>query len=484
MATLAELADLGTIVGDPATGLEAATGDSRLVRPGDLFCAIPGFNADGHAFAAAAVGAGAAALLVERELDLGVPQLVVADARAATAHAAARLAGDPTGRLAVAGITGTNGKTTTAYLLRHLIEAHGQSCGLVGTVEQIVGGQRRGGERTTPEAPELQALFGDMLAAGDGACVMEVSSHALVLHRADAIHWSAVAFTNLSRDHLDFHSDLEDYFAAKSQLVAAAAHKAVIDSDDPYGARLAARFPEALTVAIDSDAGLRASGLKADAAGTSFVLTGSPEFALPAAGIPSRVPLPGEFNVRNGLVAIGLAHQLGIPLAAAAAALAGAPAAPGRMERIDSGQDFAVFVDYAHTPDALARVLQAARALTGTRVICVFGCGGDRDRGKRPEMGAAAQAGADLVVVTSDNPRSEPPQQIIDDVLAGIDGPVTAIADRREAIAEAFRQAGTGDIVVIAGKGHEQGQTIGGTVHPFDDAAVARELLSGHGAHA
>jgi UDP-N-acetylmuramoyl-L-alanyl-D-glutamate--2,6-diaminopimelate ligase len=470
MATLADLAGLGTLQGDGSIELRVAQIDSRAVEPGDLFCAIPGFAVDGHDFAAGAVERGAAALLVERALDLPVPQLVVPSARVATAPAAALLAGEPTKRLRVVGVTGTNGKTTTAYLLRHLIMASGTSTGLIGTVEQIVGGVRQEGGRTTPEAPDLQALFSKMLDAGDEACVMEVSSHAMSLHRADAIDWAAVAFTNLSRDHLDFHPSMEEYFEAKRLLIAEAPGRAVVDVDDEYGARLAADFPDALVVAIDTvirDGGLQATDLVADASGTDFTV----------AGIRTRVPLPGPFNVRNALVALGLAMQLGIPLDDAAASLQQAPVAPGRMEAIDAGQPFAVYVDYAHTPDALVRVLSAARGLTQGRVLCVFGCGGDRDRGKRPEMGQAVANGADVVIATSDNPRSEDPQAILDDILVGIDGPVTSIVDRREAIAHALHEARAGDVVVIAGKGHEQGQTIAGVTHPFDDAQVARELL-------
>lgn len=471
MATLADLAGLGTLHGSGDVELRHARIDSRAVEPGDLFCAIPGFEVDGHDFAGSAVERGAAALLVERPLDLAVPQLVVADVRVATAPAAALLAGDPTRRLEVAGITGTNGKTTTAYLLRHLLRSAGRSTGLIGTVEQIVGGRRQDGGRTTPESPDLQALFASMLDAGDVACVMEVSSHAMTLHRADAINWAAVAFTNLSRDHLDFHPTMEDYFQAKRLLIAEAPQRAVVDIDDPYGARLAGEFPDALVVSIDAvvqDGALRATELVADAAGTDFTVD----------GVRTRVPLPGPFNVRNALVALGLAVQMGIPLADAAAALPAAPVAPGRMEPVDEGQDFAVFVDYAHTPDALVRVLAAARGLASGRVLCVFGCGGDRDRGKRPEMGRAVAEGADVVIATSDNPRTEDPQTILDDVLAGIDGPVNAIVDRREAIAFALAAAETGDVVVIAGKGHEQGQTIMGVTHPFDDVQVARELLT------
>jgi UDP-N-acetylmuramoyl-L-alanyl-D-glutamate--2,6-diaminopimelate ligase len=468
MASLAQLADLGSLHGDPRRVVGLARIDSRAVEPGDLFCAIPGYTVDGHDFAGVAAARGAAALLVERPLDIDLPQLVVTDARAATAHAAARLAGDPSAQLQVVGITGTNGKTTTSYLVRHLLASAARPSGLIGTVEQVIGGHRNDGGRTTPEAPELQAMFVQMREAGDVACVMEVSSHAMTLHRADAIHWAAVAFTNLSRDHLDFHPTMEDYFLAKRQLIASAPAVAVVDLDDAYGARLAAEFPEALTVSIDAHAAqLRATQLVADAAGTTFTVGGH----------ETRVPLPGLFNVRNALTALGVAVQLGLPLADAAAALPTAPVAPGRMETIDAGQPFAVFVDYAHTPDALERVLASARALTTKRVLCVFGCGGDRDRGKRAEMGAAATRGADVVVVTSDNPRSEDPAAIIADVMAGVAGG-HAIADRREAIASVLGSAAPGDVVVIAGKGHEQGQTIAGVTHPFDDAQVARELLA------
>ncbi|MDO9356089.1 MAG: UDP-N-acetylmuramoyl-L-alanyl-D-glutamate--2,6-diaminopimelate ligase, partial [Solirubrobacteraceae bacterium] len=350
-------------------------------------------------------------------------------------------------------------------------QSAGLSTGLIGTVEQIVGGVRQEGGRTTPEAPDLQAQFSAMLEAGDVACAMEVSSHAMSLHRADAIDWAAVAFTNLSRDHLDFHPSMEDYFEAKRLLIAEAPHRAVVDLDDEYGARLALEFPQALTVSIDTvqrDGGLQATDLRADASGTRFAVE----------EIETRVPLPGPFNVRNALTAIGLAVQMGIRLEDALRWLPDAPVAPGRMESVDEGQSFAVYVDYAHTPDALVRVLAAARGLTTGRVLCVFGCGGDRDRGKRPEMGRAVAEGADVVVATSDNPRGEDPEAILDDILTGIDGPVTRIVDRREAIAHALEAAEAGDVVVIAGKGHEQGQTIAGETFPFDDARVARELLT------
>ena len=446
--------------------------DSRAVRPGTLFFCVPGFTSDGHDFAPRAVENGAVALVVERPLELGVPEVRVDSVRAAMAPAAAAFNGDPTSELDVVGVTGTNGKTTTAFLVRALLEAAGRQTGLLGTVTSVVGGEERAVVRTTPEAIDLQRDFAEMRAGGDVACAMEVSSHALELRRADAIHWAVAIFTNLTQDHLDFHPTMEDYFTAKRRLFEAGPRAAVINVDDPYGRRLAAELPEAITFGIGSpDAGLRATDV-------AFALTGS---TFTVDGLDLRTPLPGRFNVLNALGALAAARALGVADDVSAEALATAGRVPGRFEPVDAGQPFAVLVDYAHTPDSLENVLRAAREIARRRVIVVFGAGGDRDRGKRPLMGRAARALADLVVVTSDNPRSEDPEAIIAEIKAGTgNGPgVETMVDRRAAIARAVAAAEEGDVVVIAGKGHEQGQEFeGGRKIPFDDVTVAREALA------
>ncbi len=467
------------------------TYDNRRVGSGTLFFCFPGERSDGHEFAAAAVEAGASALVVERFLELDIPQARVADARAAMAPIAATFYGDPTSELTVIGVTGTNGKTTTAFLVRHLLDVAGRRCGLLGTVQQVVGGEVEEVERTTPEAIDLQRTFERMLEAGDDACAMEVSSHALVLHRADAIHFAVKVFTNLSQDHLDFHADMEDYFAAKRLLFAGEGGAplielegglSVLNVDDPYGRRLADELScgeggECITYsAAGASADLSARDVAFDAGGSRFRCV-SPEGELEV-----EMPLPGDFNVANALAALSVAHALGHDLAEAAGALADAEQVPGRFQAIDEGQPFAVVVDYAHTPDSLENVLGAARRITPGRLISVFGCGGDRDREKRPLMGRAGAELSDVAVVTSDNPRSEDPGAIIDQIRQGIPedphAEVVVEQDRRQAIAAALGRAGEGDTVVIAGKGHEQGQEFeGGRKVPFDDRDVAREEL-------
>jgi len=458
----------------PDADVAALAFDARAVRPGSVFFAVRGFTADGHRYAPDAVANGAIALVVDHPVDLGVPEIVVPDVRAAMAPAAARLAGDPTAELAMVGITGTNGKTTTSFLTRALLEAAGRQTGLTGTVTAWVGGAEQPVVRTTPEAIDLQRTFRAMRDGGDVACVMEVSSHALSLHRADAIHWDVAAFTNLTQDHLDFHADMEDYFRAKRRLFEVAADQGatlIACADDAYGARLARDFPQAITIGIDAPgAAVRATDLRPGPAFTDFMVD----------GLALRAPLPGRFNVLNSLVALTAARALGVDDAAIAAALPDAGGVPGRFEPVDAGQDFAVIVDYAHKPDALDNVLRTARELATRDLIVVVGAGGDRDRGKRPMMGAAAARHADRVVVTSDNPRSEDPEAIIAAVAegAGDRDRVTRIVDRREAIEHAIAGAGPGDVVVIAGKGHETYQEIAdGVKLPFDDRAVAREAL-------
>ena len=471
---------------------------SESVTQGTLFFCVPGFVSDGHDFAPDAVRRGAAALVCERPLGLAVPEVVVPSVRAAMGPVAAAFHGHPTADLRVLGVTGTNGKTTTAFLVRHVLEAHGVSTGLLGTVQSVVGGQAEEVERTTPEAIDLQATFRRMVDAGDRACVMEVSSHALDLHRAAGIEFDCAVFTNLTQDHLDFHGTLDDYFAAKRRLfvpesgVAPAA--AVINADDEWGARLADEVTAAgktpvVTFGLATHAGFRAVNISYDAAGATF------ECHSRGASVPVRLPLPGLFNVYNALGAIAAAHALGVSPHGAAEALATAQRVPGRFEPIDEGQDFGVLVDYAHTPDSLENVLVSARGLLDQsaadgRLIVVFGAGGDRDRDKRPLMGAAARRLADHVVVTSDNPRSEEPAAIIAAIVAGAEAAepwsegssLEVEPDRRRAIERVMEVARAGDIVLIAGKGHEQGQEFAaGRKVPFDDRDVARDALRGLG---
>ena len=449
--------------------------DNRVAEPGTLFFCVPGFTRDGHEFAPDAIARGAVALVVERPLDLDTPQVRVPSVRAAMAPAAAAFYNDPTARLTTVGVTGTNGKTTTAFLVRALLEAHKRQTGLLGTVTSVIGGAERPVERTTPEAIDLQRTFREMLDSGDVACSMEVSSHALELHRADAIHFAAAIFTNLTQDHLDFHGTMEEYFLAKRRLFEPGrARHAVINVDDPYGARLAAELPGAVTFAVDRDAAYRATGVQTNLGGSRFTVHG------PDGVIELSSPLPGRFNVYNALGALAAVRSLGVPIETAAGAIETAGSVPGRFEPVDAGQEFAVLVDYAHTPDSLDNVLRAARQITEGRLHVVFGCGGDRDRGKRPMMGEIARRLADRVIVTSDNPRSEDPEAIIGEILAGAGQDVEHDADRRRAIGRAIAEAAPGDVVVIAGKGHEQGQEFdAGRKIPFDDVTVARDALAG-----
>jgi UDP-N-acetylmuramoyl-L-alanyl-D-glutamate--2,6-diaminopimelate ligase len=445
---------------------------SSSVTPGTLFFCVRGFRSDGHDFAADAVERGAVALVCERPLGLGVPEIVVQDVRAEMPRIAARFYGDPTSELRIVGVTGTNGKTTTAFLVRALLEAGGVETGLLGTVKSVVGGVEEPVERTTPEAIDLQRTFRRMLDSGDRACAMEVSSHALELGRAEGIHFACRIFTNLSQDHLDFHETMERYYLAKRRLFEMGGGPSVVNRDDEYGRRLSGEIEAAVTYAIDHDADYRARDVRFDPAGSSFTCE------TPDGPLEIETRLPGLFNVQNALAALAAARQLGVQPEALKRGLAEAGRVPGRFEPVDEGQEFAVLVDYAHTPEALANVLRAARAITSGRLHVVFGAGGDRDRTKRPLMGRAASELADRVIVTSDNPRSEDPDAIVDEVLSGA-GPVAEReVDRRRAIARAISTAEPGDVVVIAGKGHEQGQEFeAGRKEPFDDATVARETL-------
>ncbi|MGA7397403.1 MAG: UDP-N-acetylmuramoyl-L-alanyl-D-glutamate--2,6-diaminopimelate ligase [Solirubrobacterales bacterium] len=464
----------GQLDGDSGTEISSLAFDNRKVQPGALFFCVKGLDSDGHDYAALAVEAGAVALVCERPMGLGVPEIVVADSRAAMAPAAAAFNDFPTTDLKVAGVTGTNGKTTTAFLLHAILESAGVHSGLMGTVKQLVGGEEEDVERTTPEAIDLQATFRRMEMAGDEACVMEVSSHAMVMHRADAIDFDVAVFTNLTQDHLDFHEDMEDYFAAKRLLFATGPGASVVNIDDPYGQRLATEFDVITYSAEGNAADYTASEVQFDASAANFLVETE------HGDLIVRTALPGRFNVANALAALAAGIALGVSPEDAVGGLAAAGRVPGRFEPIDEGQDFAVLVDYAHTPDSVENALRAARDLGDGRLIAIVGAGGDRDRAKRPLMGRAAAELADVTIVTSDNPRSEDPILIIEDVLEGIEDrdSVEVEPDRDAAIKLAIGIATAGDTIVIAGKGHEQGQEFEeGRKIPFDDREVAGRHL-------
>ncbi len=434
--------------------------DSRAVAPGVLFCCLRGANDDGHEFAARAVDAGAAALLVDHALDIDVAQVILPDTRVAMGPLAASFFGHPSRALTVIGVTGTNGKTTTTSLLAAVLESAGMRTGVIGTLT---------GKHTTPEAPELQAQLARFVAEGCAAVVMEVSSHALALHRVDGTRFALAVFTNLGRDHLDLHGTVERYFAAKASLFAPSlSAQGISNIDDRHGLLLfdAASIP--MTAFSSADVG----GL--------VVTPRSHEYTW--RGQRVHVGIGGAFNAMNSLAAATAAVAIGLDVKVVVEGLRTAPPVPGRFEPVRAGQAFDVIVDFAHTPDGLREALTAARNAAGTgHVIAVFGCGGDRDREKRPEMGAVASELADRVVVTSDNPRSEDPLSIINAIIQGVPGGyrdhVVTEPDRRQALSVAFQMAQAGDVVVIAGKGHETTQTIGGSVLPFDDRAVATALL-------
>ncbi len=484
-----DLETLGHAAGATAV-LEAAPAavtdlvyDARAVTPGALFVCVPGSRADGHDFAEAAVERGAVALLVERPLDLPVSQLLVPDARTAMALAADAFFGRPTRELEVAGVTGTNGKTTTAFLLYSILAAAGRRPGLLGTVEMRVGGERRAVTRTTPEAIDLQRTFREMLDAGDRSCAMEASSHGSELKRLLGTRFSALVFTNLSQDHLDLHGTMEAYYDAKRRLftepnVDGARPPAAVNLDDEHGRRLADELRglgvRLLTFGLSGEADLRPDELELTPARTSLRIR----------GLRVRPRLRGRFNVENVLGAIAAARLLGIEDEAIVRGVEHVAGVPGRFEALDEGQPFAVVVDYAHTPEALANVLEEARRLATGRVLCVFGCGGDRDRAKRPLMGEVVSLLADRAIVTSDNPRSEDPLAIVEEIVAGMGGDYEVEPDRASAIARAVEEAADGDVVVIAGKGHEQGQEFADRTIPFDDRDVARDALRRLGAAA
>lgn len=457
--------------------------DSRRVKPGCVFVAMKGEKVDGAIFVDNAIAAGAEAVVCESGLPKGRATIVVVpNAREALADLAANFYQHAAKHLKVAGVTGTNGKTTTAFLLKHVCEAVLMRCGLLGTVRYEVGERILPAARTTPESLDVQDLLWQMRSAGCKAVAMEVSSHALVQARVRGIEFDAAIFTNLTQDHLDFHGTMEAYFEAKSRLFSnLAAQKkkgrAVINLDDRYGSLLIARFRNEVTVltyGVGANADFRASNVRIDFNGTSYQLDALGRSYL------VRLPLIGQFNVYNSLAAIAGASAMGIEVREAVLSLANATPVPGRLEAVPAQRQFRVFVDYAHTDDALLNVMKTCRELNPARLIVVFGCGGSRDRTKRPRMGAVVDQHADFGIVTSDNPRKEDPLAIIEDIKPGMPrGRYEVIVDRREAIFRAIAMAQARDIVLIAGKGHETYQEFADHTSPFDDVAVAREALEG-----
>lgn len=471
-----ELPGLVSVV-DPEKRIVDISHDSRLIVPGALYVAIRGEEHDGHAFVSDALASGAAALLVEREPGLGVPHIVVQDTRRAMAWAARTVFERPDTSLAIAGVTGTNGKTTIVHMVDSILTLSGASVGVIGTLGAALGDQPITIERTTPEATDLQRILGAMRDNGATKVVMEVSSHAIALHRSDAISFAVVGFTNLSQDHLDFHHDMETYFDVKKRLFAdPPSRRAVINIDNPWGHRMAQNTDLPLvTVSVQSDADIRARNVDMSSTHTTFTIE--------TRGFDAevRLPLVGAFNVSNALVSAGMSMALGVDLDAVAAGLAELQPIVGRMEIVDHNGPFTVIVDYAHTPDAIAVVLASVRTATSGRIISVVGAGGDRDKDKRPLMGSAAAQHSDLTIVTTDNPRSERPEDIAADVsrhaLAQNAAEVEIVVDRREAIQRAVSSARPGDIVLILGKGHETGQDIGTEILPFVDQDVAIDAL-------
>jgi UDP-N-acetylmuramoyl-L-alanyl-D-glutamate--2,6-diaminopimelate ligase len=462
--------------------------DSRAVTPGNVFVALKGQHIDGTGFARHAIERGAAAIVSEEAAppDVRVPWTIVDDARLALAVLATTFYRNPSGEMRVIGITGTNGKTTTAYLVASIFEAAGICCGVLGTVAYRIGAEAREATRTTPEAPDVQALLREMVDRRCGACAMEVSSHALSLRRVDGITFAAGVFTNLTRDHLDFHADMDDYFRAKRRLFELLPPKApaLVNLDDPRGPALVEAGGLPMTYAIGRAADVMPGPLSFSLDGLTF------DVRTLRGPVHVRSKLVGRPNVYNILAAVATAAALDLPLDAIERGLESLDGVPGRFQVVSGPSDeVTVVVDYAHTDDALRNLLETARPLTRGRLVTVFGCGGDRDRAKRPLMGAVAGRLSDVIVVTSDNPRSEDPKRIIEEIQLGItpdtrrdrSQPVLAIVDRAVAIAKAIELAQPGDLVLVAGKGHEKHQVIGDRVLPFDDVEVAREALGRRG---
>jgi len=478
--------------GAHARAVSSIAHDSRAVAPGTVFVAIRGRRNDGAGFAAQAISRGAVAVVSEDAAPAGVtvPWLRTTDARLALAELSSIVSGRPSEALTVVGVTGTNGKTTTTYLLASVFDAAGMRCGRVGTVTVRTGagrGDERDASHTTPEASELQRLLREMADHGCQACAMEVSSHALELQRVAYMRFAAAIFTNLTRDHLDFHGDMQHYFDAKRRLfeMLPAGAPAIVNVDDPRGVELSRSQPRVLTYAIDRPADIRASSIHSSFDGLTF------DVETPRGTIAITSPLVGRPNVYNILGAIGAAVGLDLPVDAIVRGIAALDRVPGRFQLVSgAADDVRAVVDYAHTDDALKNLLETARPLTRGRLITVFGCGGDRDRTKRPLMGAVAARLSDFVVLTSDNPRSEDPERIIEEIKLGLSPaaepggpkrtatPFVVHLDRRVAIEQAIKLAKPGDLVLIAGKGHEQYQILGDRTLPFDDVEVARAALT------
>ena len=459
--------------------------DSRVVCEGDAFFCIKGLVTDGHLYAAGAAAGGAAVIVVERQPDAEMPEDVVMvrvpDTRLALANCASVFYGGPSSDLKLVGVTGTNGKTTTSFLVENIFRAAGELPGLIGTVENHVGDAVEPVTRTTPESLDLQKLLRRMVDEGVTAAVMEVSSHALELHRVSGCRFAIVAFTNLTRDHLDFHLSIDEYFGAKRRLFEGddfgQGRRAVVNADDPFGERLIGETSLPVrSFGINHGADVRATDIDISASGNRFKIVHT------GGTIELATRLQGKFNVYNCLAAAAVALEAGIDGGSIVEGLESLDGVPGRFENIDCGQAFTALVDYAHTPDGVQNVLEACREVTRGRVIIVVGCGGDRDRSKRPLMGRVAAELSDLCIITSDNPRSEEPEAIIEMVLEGVRGEFPesrylTVVDRRSAICRAVAEAGAGDLVVIAGKGHESGQIFSDRVIPFDDREVLRECL-------
>jgi UDP-N-acetylmuramoyl-L-alanyl-D-glutamate--2,6-diaminopimelate ligase len=481
--TLGELAACvpgARLVGSPDVPIARAVHDSRQVGPGDLFVALGGTRVDGHRFVPAALEAGAAAAVVERDLPLpGRPaQMVVPDSREALGRIAHALARFPTRRLTVCGVTGTNGKTTTTYLVRSIFEAAGRPCGLLGTIRYLIGERQIRSHMTTPDAAEMAGYFAEMADQGLAAAVLEVSSHALDQRRTAGIEFRVGAFTNLSPEHMDYHKDMPSYRQAKGRLFAglSADAWAVLNADEEASHSFAkATKARVLWYGVGGRADVRAEGVRSDVDGSRFALVG------PRGRAAVHTALLGLHNVYNALAAAGIAEAVGLPLEAVVRGVEAVRTVAGRLEPVPTNRPFAVLVDYAHKTDALRHALTTVRELVrpGRRLIVVFGCGGDRDREKRPDMAAVAEELADRVIVTSDNPRSEAPEAIAAEIMAGFQAPtaVTVELDRRTAIALAIAEAGPGDVVLIAGKGHETYQETAHGILDFDDRKVAGEIL-------
>nr|WP_297179120.1 UDP-N-acetylmuramoyl-L-alanyl-D-glutamate--2,6-diaminopimelate ligase [uncultured Agathobaculum sp.] len=449
--------------------------DSRAVQPGDLFVAIRGFATDGHQYIGKALAQGAAAIVCE-EAPAGAPAVVVKNARQALAEIAANRFGHPADSMVMLGVTGTNGKTTTTYLVKHMLEQAGHKVGLIGTNQNMIGSEVIETERTTPESYELHALFARMRDAGCTHVIMEVSSHSLVLDRVHGVRFAVGAFTNLTQDHLDFHKTMEGYRKAKAKLFSVSDKGVINLDDDAAEAMLADAKCPCLTFSREKDAAdLTAKNIKLHADGVEFVAAAKGEMARVRLGIP------GQFSVENALAALGMVLQAGMPLVDAAKALATAQGVKGRVEVVPTDTDYTVLIDYAHTPDGVENVLRAVRGFAKGRVVAVFGCGGDRDSTKRPKMGKIAADLADFCVVTSDNPRTEDPKAIIDDILEGMKGtktPMEVIVDRPEAIHWALAHAKKDDVIVLMGKGHETYQEVNGVKHHMDEREIVADYFT------